>query len=74
MILSDFLILDAYFDNQESAQFFEDCAGKYGIQPVQKYLEKGDIACRKILMGPDAGKTLLWLTDKGRAKASSSRA
>ncbi|NCT41359.1 MAG: hypothetical protein GW778_06845 [Alphaproteobacteria bacterium] len=72
MILSDFLTLDTYFDNQASAQFFEECSHKYGVEPIRKCLRAGDLACRKILMGPDVGKTLLWITEKGRQKARES--
>lgn len=70
MILSDFLTLEAYFSNEESAQMFEDCALKYGIEPIQKCIKAGELACRKIHIGPDAGKLILWLTQKGRDKAA----
>ena len=73
MILSDFLTLEVYFDNDESARFFEECTHKYGISPVQKCLKAGELACRKIHIGPDSGKTLLWLTEKGRQKATLAR-
>ena len=70
MILSDFLTLEVYFDNQESAQFFEECSQKYGSELLRKYIDGGELACRKIHIGPDTGKSLLWLTQKGREKAS----
>ena len=70
MILSDFLTLEVYFSNSESAQFFEECSQKYGAEPVKTCIKKGELACRQILIGPDAGKNLLWLTDKGREKAN----
>lgn len=69
MILSDFLTLEVYFSNDESAQFFEDCSQKYGIKPIQKCIIAGELACRKIHIGPDAGRMLLWLTSKGRQNA-----
>lgn len=69
MILSDFLTLERYFSNNESAQFFEDCSKKYGTKPLQKYIQAGELACRKIHIGPDIGKKLIWLTSKGRQKA-----
>lgn len=70
MILSDFLTLEIYFDNQESAQFFEECSEKYGVKPIEKCIAAGELACRKIQIGPDIGKNLLWLTPLGRQKAS----
>lgn len=70
MILSDFLTLEVYFANDESAQFFEECSEKYGIKPIRKCIAAGELACRKIYIGPDAGRMLLWLTAKGRQNAS----
>lgn len=69
MILSDFLTLESYFSSQESAQMFEECAQKYGMDMIKKYIADGELTCRKIHIGPDAGKSLLWLTPKGREKA-----
>lgn len=70
MILSDFLTLESYFSNEESAQFFEECSCKYGTRPIMKCIKAGELACRTIHIGPDSGKKLLWLTEKGRQKAS----
>lgn len=70
MILSDFLTLEAYFSNEESARFFEECSCKYGARPIMQYIKSGELACRTIQIGPDSGKKLLWLTEKGRQKAS----
>ena len=70
MILSDFLTLESYFGNQETAQFFEDCVQKYGVERLQKRINAGELAYRQIHIGPDAGKCLLWLTQKGREQAS----
>lgn len=69
MILSDFLTLELYFDNQESAQFFEECSKKYGKNVIQKCIKAGELACRRVYLGPDTGKKLLWLTPQGRQKA-----
>ncbi len=71
MILSDFLTLETYFSSQESAQMFEDCVQKYGAGLVKKYISSGALAYRKIHIGPDKGKSLIWLTQKGRKIAFS---
>lgn len=71
MILSDFLTLEVYFSNDESAQMFEDCAHKYGIELIRKYIADGALSCRAIQLGPDTGRLLLSLTSKGREKAKS---
>lgn len=71
MILSDFLTLEVYFDNHESAQFFEECSKKYGTEILKKYINGGELECRRIHIGPDTGKSLLSLTQKGRELAAS---
>ncbi len=70
MILSDFLTLELYFSNDESAQMFETCAKKYGVKRLKQCIAAGELSYRQIHIGPDAGKNLLWLTEKGRHKAS----
>jgi len=70
MILSDFLTLEVYFDNHESAQFFEECSKKYGADLLNKYINRGALERRPIYIGPDAGRSLLCLTRKGREMAS----
>jgi len=70
MILSDFLTLEIYFDNYESAQFLEECSKKYGADLLNKYICGGALECRPIHIGPDAGRKLLCLTKKGRKIAS----
>ncbi len=71
MILSDFLTLEVYFSGEEAACFFEDASKKYGAKPLQACIEAGDLICRAVRMGPDAGRLVVWLSDKGRTKAAS---
>lgn len=68
MILSDFLTLEVYFSHEESARFFEDMSMRYGVRPIEKCIKAGDLICKKIQIGPDKGRHMLWLSDKGRAK------
>ncbi|MGH1399224.1 MAG: hypothetical protein ACRBCT_08435 [Alphaproteobacteria bacterium] len=68
MILSDLLTLELYFSSVESALFFEESVRKYGHETVKKCITAGEIVARKIYIGPDAGRTLLCLTEKGRLK------
>lgn len=70
MILSDFLTLELYFSSPESVQFLEDCADKYGVKPVRRCIAAGDLVCKHVHIGPDQGKSLLYLSDKGRMKAN----
>lgn len=71
MILSDFLTLEVYFANEDSAQFFEEACAKYGVAPIKKCIAAGEIICKKIHIGPDRGRLMVWLSDKGRSKAIS---
>ncbi len=69
-MLSDLLILELYYDHPACAQFFEDVARKYGVETVRKALRAGDIIARPVVVGPDSGRMLLGLTDKGRQTAA----
>ncbi len=70
MILADLLTLELYFSSVESVLFFEECTRKYGMDSVKKCIAAEELAARKIYIGPDAGRTLLCLTEKGRLKVS----
>ncbi len=71
MILSDFLTLEVYFSNEESARFFEDVSQRYGIKPIQRCIAAGELICKQVHIGPDKGRHMLWLSDKGREKVMS---
>lgn len=68
-MLSDLLILEIYYGHPSCAQFFEDMARKYGIETIKKALRAGEITARPVVVGPDSGRLLLGLTDKGRQAA-----
>jgi hypothetical protein len=68
-MLSDLLILEIYYGHPSCAQFFEDMARKYGVAAVRKALREGEIVARPVVVGPDSGRLLLGLTDKGRQAA-----
>ncbi len=67
-MLSDFLTLEIYFGHDASAQFFEDLAKRYGKKSIEKAVQTGDLIQKKIAIGPDAGRDLIWLSEKGRQK------
>ena len=69
MILSDFLTLESYFSNEESVHFFEEVSHRYGIKPIEKCIAAGELICKKIHIGPDKGRHMLFLSEKGRLKA-----
>ena len=68
-MLSDFLLMESYFERSETAQFFEDLSKRYGEGSVAKAVAAGDLIRRRIICGPDCGRWLFWLSDQGRAKA-----
>jgi hypothetical protein len=68
-MLSDLLILELYYDHPACAFFFEDMTRQYGVETVRKALRAGNIIARPIVVGPDSGRILLGLTDKGRQAA-----
>jgi hypothetical protein len=71
-MLYDFLLLELYYGQSSAGLFFEDLSLRYGVPAIEGAVAAGDIAMRKILMGPDEGRFLSWLTDQGRGKAQQS--
>jgi hypothetical protein len=65
-MLSDLLILEAYYGHPSCAVFFEELTRKYGVETVRRALRAGDITARTVMMGPDTGRLLVGLTDRGR--------
>lgn len=68
-MLSDLLILESYYGHPACAQFFDDVTRQYGTRAVRQALRDGDIAARPVLVGPDSGRLLVELTEKGREAA-----
>ncbi len=65
-MLSDLMLLEIYYGSGSAALFFEDISERYGTPVIQKALRRGELALRQVLLGPDAGRWLVTLTDKGR--------
>ena len=68
-MLSDLLILEHYYGHPSCAVFFEELAGKYGVETIRRALKAGHITARTVMVGPDAGRLLVGLTDPGRRRA-----
>ena len=68
-MLSDFLLLETYYEGPETVRFYEDLAERYGIAPVKKALAAGHLIQRRIVCGPDCGRLIFRLSDKGRRRA-----
>ena len=71
-MLSDFLTLEVYFGQLEAAQYIEDATLKYGRKTLDKAVQCGDLIKKRITIGPDAGRDLVWLSPQGRQKIRSS--
>ena len=72
-MLTDFLLLEVYYGSGAAALFFEDVSNRYGVPAIQKAIRKGELAARQVLLGPDAGRWVVTLTDKGRNGAGIAR-
>ena len=68
-MLSDFLTLELYFGSEASALYFEELSRKYSPQRILDALHAGDVHCRRLVLGPEAGRSIYWLTEQGRRKA-----
>jgi hypothetical protein len=73
-MLSDFLLLEAYYGSPAAALFFEDLSVQYGVPAIRRALRGGDLVAKRVLCGPDCGRLLLWLSEKGRTTAGKSGA
>lgn len=70
-MLSDFLLLESYYDTPESVQLYEDLTRKYGRKAVQKAVEAGYIVCGRLSCGAKNPNRFFWITEKGRKQAES---
>ncbi|MGH1377051.1 MAG: hypothetical protein ACRBCK_11965 [Alphaproteobacteria bacterium] len=68
-MLSDLLSLESCFGKFESVMFVDDIQNTYGEYSVEQAIEAGYLEWRIICIGPDCGRQLCWLSDKGRAAA-----
>lgn len=69
-MLSDFLTLEVYFGAPNAALYLEDLVERHGREKIRKALKAGDLMCRRQCNGDGQGRTLTWLTEQGREKAS----
>lgn len=65
-MITDFQMLEDYFGRTHAVQTYEDIARYYGGEAIQRAISAGYIAGKTILCGPDRGRCILWLTEKGR--------
>jgi hypothetical protein len=68
-MLSDFLVLERYYDAPETALFYEELSQRYGVNAIKKALQAGYLMTRRVMYGPDCGRVMFWLSEKGREKA-----
>lgn len=68
-MLYDFLLLEQYYEAPETIRFYEDLSRRYGAEPIKKAVEAGDLVSRRVLCGPNCGRVMFWLSEKGRQKA-----
>ncbi len=71
-MLSDLLLLEIYYGSGAAALYFEDLSERYGASAIRRAMRKGEIMARQVLLGPDSGRWLVALTDKGRAAGQNS--
>ncbi len=69
-MLRDFLLLELYYGSVDSAQYLEDVVHRYGKESLEKARVCGDVVMRKMLLGPDRGRMVCWLSELGRDKAT----
>lgn len=65
-MLLDFLKIEHLFGQEEAALYTDDALRRYGKEVVSQALTKKHIICKIIYFGPDSGRSLCWLSPKGR--------
>jgi hypothetical protein len=68
-MLSDFLLLEHYYDSPATALFYEDLSRRYGPAAMHGALRAGYIRMHRIRCGADRGRLVFHLTEAGRSKA-----
>ena len=68
-MLSDFLLLEAYYDTPDTVQIYENMTKKYGKDAVKKAMAAGYIVAGQVSCFRETRGLLFWLTDKGRKRA-----
>lgn len=69
-MLSDFLLLELYYDAPETALAYEDLVRQYDVAQLQQAVKQGYIKCSTVFCRARAGRALFWLTEAGRKQAS----
>jgi len=70
-MLYDFMILEIYYGPTAASLYLEELSLRYGLPAIQKALTAGDVILKRIACGPDCGRIIVWLSEKGRARAVS---
>lgn len=65
-MLNDFLSLENMFGPQGAVVFIDDLLARYDVEDVTNALEEGLVERRMICIGPDCGRCVCYLTEKGR--------
>lgn len=68
-MIHDFLLLEMYYGQVESALYIEDVIKNHGKASLDNAQKCGHIIARNITIGPDKGRIMCWLSDIGRQKA-----
>ncbi len=71
MILTDLYTLEIYYGANHAAGFWSDLTQHYEHDSLSQALRNGDITMRRIYVGPDSGRRILYLTEQGRQKVQS---
>lgn len=71
-MINDFLAIEQLYDRSETALYIDEVLLNYKEQDVTSAIQAGYIQTRTVCIGPNCGRVLCWLTEKGRCKANAS--
>ncbi len=68
-MIRDMLLMESVFDRAEAALYLDEVLCGVDVQEVKDAIEAGYITTKAICIGPDCGRVLCSLSEKGRCKA-----
>lgn len=69
-MINDLYELEELYGRAEGALYVDEMLVNYNEQVLTSALEQGLLETRTVCIGPNCGRILCWLTEKGRCKAS----
>jgi hypothetical protein len=68
-MIQDFLALENMYEQNEATLYMDEVLQNYDTKEFTSAVTHGFLETRTVCIGPNCGRVLCWLTEKGRCKA-----